>query len=75
MSACKYGDPTCPCQDGDMCHYEGPRPMSVPPEYVRLASFALRSALERIATGDGYYGAQAREYKNIARKALGMEEI
>ena len=21
---CKYGDPICPCQDGDMCHYEGP---------------------------------------------------
>jgi hypothetical protein len=23
---CKYGDPTCPCQDGDMCHYEGEDP-------------------------------------------------
>lgn len=24
MSApCKYGDPACPCQDGDTCHYEG----------------------------------------------------
>jgi hypothetical protein len=21
---CPYGDPTCPCQDGDACHYEGP---------------------------------------------------
>lgn len=19
---CPYGDPTCPCQDGDPCHYE-----------------------------------------------------
>lgn len=18
---CKYGDPTCPCRDGDQCHY------------------------------------------------------
>ena len=26
MPLCKYGDPTCPCQDGDMCHYEGPNP-------------------------------------------------
>lgn len=25
--ACKYGDELCPCQDGDMCHYEGPDPM------------------------------------------------
>jgi hypothetical protein len=23
MAKCKYGDPTCPCQDGDLCHYEG----------------------------------------------------
>jgi len=28
--ACKYGDPLCPCQDGDMCHYEGPNPMTPP---------------------------------------------
>jgi len=34
---CKYGDPTCPCQDGDMCHYEGDNPISVPPEFVRAA--------------------------------------
>lgn len=20
---CPYGDPTCPCPDGDPCHYEG----------------------------------------------------
>lgn len=24
---CKYGDPLCPCQDGDLCHYEGKNPM------------------------------------------------
>jgi hypothetical protein len=23
-AVCKYGDPFCPCPDGDMCHYEGP---------------------------------------------------
>jgi hypothetical protein len=34
---CPYGDPTCPCQDGDMCHYEGPDAMSVRPDYVRIA--------------------------------------
>ena len=21
---CPHGDPYCPCQDGDLCHYEGP---------------------------------------------------
>lgn len=27
---CKYGDPYCPCQDGDSCHYEGENPMAPP---------------------------------------------
>lgn len=22
-ATCKYGDQSCPCQDGDACHYEG----------------------------------------------------
>lgn len=32
----------------------------------------LREALERIAAGDGVYGAQAHEYKQIARAALNV---
>lgn len=24
--ACPHGDPTCPCQDGDPCHYEAAGP-------------------------------------------------
>lgn len=27
MSRCRHGDPCCPCQDGDVCHYEGLNPM------------------------------------------------
>jgi hypothetical protein len=27
---CKYGDKSCPCQDGDTCHYEGKNPMKPP---------------------------------------------
>lgn len=30
MVSCKFGDDTCPCNDGDQCHYEGNTPM-VPP--------------------------------------------
>lgn len=30
----------------------------------------LRKALAKIANGEGYYGAQAHEYKQIARTAL-----
>lgn len=43
MSDCKYGDPTCPCQDGDMCHYEGENPSSVPSEYVLARITGLES--------------------------------
>lgn len=27
---CPHGDLTCPCQDGDLCHYEGDDPMMCP---------------------------------------------
>ena len=41
-------------------------------EITRLKSEIerLREALRQIANGDGYYGAQAREYKEIARRSL-----
>lgn len=42
---CPYGDPTCPCQDGDACHYEGPDPINVRPEYVRRA---IKQAIEAV---------------------------
>jgi len=29
---CPYGDPLCPCQDGDQCHYTGKNPMTPPPK-------------------------------------------
>ena len=29
-ACCPHGDPQCPCQDGDMCHYEGPNPFPEP---------------------------------------------
>jgi len=49
MSQCKYGDPYCPCQDGDACHYEpsqGTPAMAVPPEYVRRALSRVREITE-----------------------------
>lgn len=30
VKSCEYGDPTCPCQDGDQCHYTGPDPWPPP---------------------------------------------
>jgi len=45
MADCKYGDPYCPCQDGDMCHYEGPNPMPAPrPHYCRVCEKPILSA-------------------------------
>ena len=44
---------------------------------LRVAEEAARhrEALAEIATGEGGYGSQALEYKNIARRALGMPEV
>ena len=36
---------------------------------------ALDKGLREIANGDGVYGAQAWEYKRIARRTLGLPEI
>jgi hypothetical protein len=30
VSKCKYGDPYCPCEDGDGCLYEAPDPLPIP---------------------------------------------
>jgi len=34
--SCIGGDPTCPCQDGDACHYRGPNAWPAPPWFRRL---------------------------------------
>lgn len=39
-------------------------------ERLRAENEKLRAALQQIATGDGFYGRQAWEYKKIARAAL-----
>lgn len=52
MTDCKYGDPHCPCPDGDPCHYEGDDPMSVPPEYVRQIIDIQHSAISKAAKAE-----------------------
>ena len=70
---CKYADPCCPCQDGDICHYEGKNPMLVPDEYARPAIHKLRKALEEIrdvaAISEG-----VEFYAMLAQKALDGED-
>lgn len=41
---------------------------------LRAENARLREALEKIAAGDGVYGQQAGEYKEIARAALRGEQ-
>ncbi|QQM29342.1 hypothetical protein JET14_13515 [Martelella lutilitoris] len=56
----------------DFCHYQDekyPVPLYAAPVPAVDAS-ALIEALKQIANGDGVYGAQAHEYKQIARAAL-----
>ena len=54
---CKYGDPMCPCQDGDACHYEGDNPMTPPPIKARIAALeAERDAAIASAPTQGALG-------------------
>lgn len=43
--------------------------------YLTYLVETLRDALQEIANGEGHYGAQAYEYKQIARKALKALEV
>lgn len=53
MPACKYGDPLCPCQDGDMCHYEGPDAMKPPKKHRDLETIMDELTWECDALGAG----------------------
>ena len=51
MADCKYYDPTCPCQDGDQCHYETyGDSKGMDPRHVLLARIAELEALNRELT-------------------------
>lgn len=43
--SCKYGDPLCPCPDGDMCHYEGVDPWPLNDAYARAEIHRLRAVI------------------------------
>ena len=44
MAKCKYGDPTCPCQDGDLCHYEGKNAWKPPDAFMQVQMQAISLA-------------------------------
>ena len=51
MTPCKYGDPLCPCPDGDPCHYEGNNPMTTSQEWAeRLSGYAPEEFMPRTPT-------------------------
>lgn len=49
-----------------------PHELSTPAliHYLAVSLSRAEEALKKIANGEGYYGAQAREYKQIAKAAL-----
>lgn len=49
MTVCKYLDPHCPCQDGDLCHYEGINPWPVSAVTALAMVAAEREACAMIA--------------------------
>ena len=85
MSECKYGDPHCPCQDGDACHYESyegsPAVACVPTDYVRRALGRAEAENFKLAAGacviDG--GLVGDDYGNqfctLTRKLKAVREL
>lgn len=47
---CPYGDPFCPCQDGDLCHYEGKDPLKTVSGSQRIRLSTQRSGAARHST-------------------------
>lgn len=70
---CKYGDPHCPCQDGDLCHYEGPNPMSPESAAMERARYAwedIDEAHRRPDTERDNYGRAVGHVSFVTRPAL-----
>lgn len=67
--ACKFGDPLCPCQDGDACHYEGANPMTPPTVLAPDTRPPITTGALNAYFGEGY-GVTAQ-----AIKALGFRQV
>lgn len=71
---CAYGDPLCPCQDGDPCHYTGRNPMIrvSDPETMAILATVARN-IERRAILHTMEGDQAfRELRERTNRKLGQ---
>lgn len=75
VNPCPYGDPTCPCQDADMCHYEGERPMTPPTggpsdAAVEASTFAVAAELTRQLSHPRIDNARGFDAQALAHAAL-----
>ena len=71
MRDCKYHDKTCPCQDGDACHYEDcGDTKGWDPRYVLLARIA---ALEALLGEGSSFGATVRRLRE--QKGIGLRKV
>lgn len=72
MTACKHGDPTCPCQDGDLCHYEGMdawcAPLRLVVPYTDLRPETYRATKDWPGVEYVYVGGDDYEYGRLLRE-------
>lgn len=66
---CKYGDRFCPCQDGDICHYEGDNPWPKPKAYrdgeARISSEAKPYVIKAKIFNNRLLSAILSKYPNV----------
>lgn len=68
-SECQFGDESCPCQDGDECHYLGSMPMKAPFPMKRLLTGQVVEFVSGYYAADhmvmGTNGRVVRTYQSI----------
>jgi hypothetical protein len=54
-TTCIGNDPSCPCQDGDMCHYRGPNAWPIPNVIITLCADCGHEENDHIEEDDCSY--------------------
>jgi hypothetical protein len=71
---CKYGDPNCPCPDGDPCHYEGKDAFTPPEQMTNTARIAIDHATQQIESLKAENSALKQELADEAAADIQINE-